>query len=174
MTEPRQIAVVRSYDELIAALRARASELAISRETIDAVSGLQSGYSGKLLAAVPIKGLGKTSLGPMLGALGLSLVVVEDLEMLARVRARLTESKSANAMLAARMHEVIVTKITRKKLLKLAKKGGVARANKLSKRRLRSIAKKAARARWHKPKIIEITNSADLSPCLVKEPSRKG
>ena len=62
----REIAVVQSYDELIRALRKRADELKITRETIDAVTGLQGGYSAKLLASVPIRMLGRVSLGPIL------------------------------------------------------------------------------------------------------------
>jgi hypothetical protein len=88
MTEPRQIATVRDYAQLHAALRARAEELRLSRETIDAISGLQSGYSGKLLAPVPIKGLGPATLGPILGAMGVFIVLVEDVEMLERYAAR--------------------------------------------------------------------------------------
>jgi hypothetical protein len=80
---------VRSYDELHWILRARATELQITRETIDAVSGLQSGYSAKLLAPVPIKSLGKTSMGLMLQTLGVVLIAVEDQEALSRLRSRL-------------------------------------------------------------------------------------
>ena len=45
------IATVRSYDELHAALRARADALSVSHEATDDVSGLRAGYAGKLLLA---------------------------------------------------------------------------------------------------------------------------
>jgi hypothetical protein len=48
--EPRVICEFSDYDELINGLRARAAELNLSGETIDAVSGLASRYSAKLLA----------------------------------------------------------------------------------------------------------------------------
>jgi hypothetical protein len=85
--ELRPLALVREYPELVEALRARAEELNVSRETIDSVSGLQSGYSAKLLCQ--IKGVGRTSLGPILGSMGLVLVVAEDPAALAKVRERL-------------------------------------------------------------------------------------
>jgi hypothetical protein len=58
-------------------LRARAEELDISREALDIATGLQKGYCAKLLAPIPSKGLGYKSLGRVLGALGLCLVVCE-------------------------------------------------------------------------------------------------
>jgi hypothetical protein len=86
--EGRALAEIHDYAGLVRALRARAEELDVSRETLDAVSGLQAGYSGKLLAQV--KGVGRVSLGPLLGAMGCALVLVEDPEALAKVRPRLT------------------------------------------------------------------------------------
>jgi hypothetical protein len=83
----RPIALVREYGELIQGLRDRAEELNVSRETLDAVSGLQSGYTAKLL--VGLKGLGRVSLGPLLGSMGLVIVLAEDQDALARVRHRL-------------------------------------------------------------------------------------
>lgn len=94
MTE-RQIAVVTDYDGLLAALRARAEELNVSRSTLDDVSGLQTGYAAKLLANPPMKSFGRVSLGPMLGALGVSLVLVEDPEQMARVATRMEERNTA-------------------------------------------------------------------------------
>lgn len=89
MSEPKSLATVRDYDGLIAAIRARREELDVSLQTIDEVSGVQSGYAGKLLCNPPMKHLGPMSLGVILGTLGLMLVVVEDPEALARVRGRL-------------------------------------------------------------------------------------
>lgn len=99
-TEPRQIAVVTDYDGLVAACRARADALNISRDTIDEVAGLPKGYASKALMAMPFDGksasggrlsarnLGRITLGPMLGALGVALVMVEDPEALARTARR--------------------------------------------------------------------------------------
>ena len=69
-----------------AGLRQRSDDLKISRLTIDEISGLQCGYSAKLLCSQPVRGLGKTSLGPILGAMGLALVVIEDTQQLEKIR----------------------------------------------------------------------------------------
>lgn len=82
----RLIATVRTYGELIAVMRARADELKITRETIDA-AGLQDGYSAKLLAPIPIKSAGPTSLGVLLKVMGLYIGIFEDPEALAFIGA---------------------------------------------------------------------------------------
>jgi hypothetical protein len=68
--------LITSLDDLIEALRQRRDELDISHETIDDVSGLQPGYTSKVLARM--KGLGPVSLPALLGALACGLVLVED------------------------------------------------------------------------------------------------
>jgi hypothetical protein len=88
---PRQLAVIHDYDELLAAIRARRDELQITHETIDDVSGLQPGYTSKLFAPRPIRHLHSVSLGLVLGALGLAIVLVEDQIALARVSGRLVK-----------------------------------------------------------------------------------
>ena len=74
------IATVRDYNELHAALHARADALSVSRGAIDDVSGLPSGYSGKLLDPKPLKLFGVKSLGAILTVLGLKMVLVDDEE----------------------------------------------------------------------------------------------
>jgi hypothetical protein len=60
------------------ALRQRAEMLQISRETLDAVAGVPSGYCGKLLSLSPQKSLGAVSMPAVLGALGVRLVLLTD------------------------------------------------------------------------------------------------
>jgi hypothetical protein len=83
---------VNTYPALIGALRMRAQELGsrVSGETLDEVSGLAAGYVGKLLSVNPVRRLGMKSLGPLLGALGLALIVAEDEAAMARCGKRLT------------------------------------------------------------------------------------
>ena len=89
----RRIAVVHDYAGLVSALRERAEALNISNMTIDLTSGLQSGYTGKVLSLRPKRQLGRLSLGLMLSTLGVQLVMVEDPEQLARMRPRLVKRK---------------------------------------------------------------------------------
>ena len=72
---------ITTYRMLIETFRERAVELELSRSELDRITGLTSGYSGKLLSlgtAKELKRLGPISLDNMLGALGLSIVLIED------------------------------------------------------------------------------------------------
>jgi len=74
----RPLAVAYDYAGLHQAIRARAAALGYTNETLDEVAGLQSGYSGKLLGPKMPRKFGPVSLGAVMGALGLCLVIVED------------------------------------------------------------------------------------------------
>jgi hypothetical protein len=87
----RQIGLVQSYDDLVAIARARMTELQISYETLDAVSGVQAGYSAKLLGPNRAKRFGPVSFCAIMGALGMKLVAVEDADMLAHIGPRLVK-----------------------------------------------------------------------------------
>jgi len=85
------LAEVRTWNDLHSALRARAESLDLSRESPDHLSGLHSGYSAKILAPNPIRNLGRVSLGALLGALGVKLVLTEDPAVLEKIRPRSTK-----------------------------------------------------------------------------------
>lgn len=85
--------VIRTYDELIAALRGRAEELDVSRQTIDAIAKFPDGYAAKLLAPVPVKTLSRMSVGAILHALGVKLSLSEDHESLDRIEKHLAKRK---------------------------------------------------------------------------------
>jgi hypothetical protein len=73
--------LIGDYRTLIEICRARADELALSREEIDRLSGLPAGYSGKLLGSGRSKDpkrMWPTSLELMLGVLGLKILLIED------------------------------------------------------------------------------------------------
>jgi hypothetical protein len=84
------LAVIKSYEDLLAVVRSRMIALDITFETLDVTSGVQIGYSAKLLAGRTRRRFGNVSLPSVLGALGLQLVVLEDPAALARVHDRLT------------------------------------------------------------------------------------
>jgi hypothetical protein len=100
------LAVIRSYNDLLVVARARMAALNVTYAVVDEVSGVQLGYSAKLLAGRTRRRFGDVSLCAVLGSLGLRLVVCEDPEQLARVHDRLTprrrplRSKAALALLA--------------------------------------------------------------------------
>lgn len=137
---------VRDYDQLIAALRARVAELGVSLETVEGVAGLPERYAIKLLAPIPVKGVGRASLGPMLGALGLKIVVVEDAEALARVARRLVRKEAQYANTGMRTEKSHVNTGD-------SEWGRIMAARRMvliSPRQRTRLAKRAARARWAK------------------------
>jgi hypothetical protein len=81
-------AMIHSMPDLLAALRARRDELELTHERLDDISGLPSGYCGKLLAPVAIKNLGWLSFGLVLDSMGCALVLVEDAEKVRLVKNR--------------------------------------------------------------------------------------
>jgi len=86
-SEPRRF-TVSCERELQIVLRDRADELELSREALDELAGFQSGYSSKLLAILPTKGIGPRSMFALAGALGLAVVLVVDERGSARIPAR--------------------------------------------------------------------------------------
>jgi hypothetical protein len=149
--------VCRDYAELIAALKARMAELGVTMETLDDISGLPTRYVSKIFSPTPLRGLGRVSLGPLIGALGLKLIVAEDAEQLARIRSRLIQRKArahipdepmrhAAKMPSVARHLVVTTDFLRK----IGAQGGIARANNMTRRRLAQIGRMGAVARWSK------------------------
>jgi hypothetical protein len=86
------LAVIRSYDQLVDAIRARVTQLQVSYETVTEVSGLPDRHINKLLCG--LKRFGPVSLGLTLSALGMAIVLVQDDEALAKVKPRLTPKKN--------------------------------------------------------------------------------
>ncbi|MCA1512167.1 hypothetical protein [Bradyrhizobium sp. NBAIM01] len=83
--------LVSSREQLLQVVRDRRDALNLSHETIDAITGLQSGYVSKLLSDPPMRGFGEMSLQAVLDALALRIavcVIVEDEELAKRVRGR--------------------------------------------------------------------------------------
>ena len=93
MDAPQAIATIHSYDDLIAVARARMDALEITFATLDSISGVQEGYSAKLLGPGHCKTLGPVSFCSIMAALGMKLLAVEDPEAMARVRQRLVKRK---------------------------------------------------------------------------------
>jgi hypothetical protein len=150
--QPRQLAVIRDYGQLIEAMRDRASELNVSRASINDCAGFQDGYAEKLLCGglpggVPLKRIGHQTLGPLLTVLGTALVLVEDLDAVAKITSRMAKRQNAgNDMQAVRKRR------KRRRYPKLGPEWGrIMRARQLlmQSEELRGrIARQAARARW--------------------------
>jgi hypothetical protein len=124
---------------------------------LDHISGLQNGYSSKILAMPgrqqSMRTLGRTSFDLMLPALGIKLALVEDEVVTSRLRSRLDVQTRDEAQV--RSASIKASKNSPPGLRSvfmhaIARLGGYARASKLSPERRSSIARRAAKARWRR------------------------
>jgi hypothetical protein len=83
----RVLAQIADYDGLWSAMRGRVSELQLTMTELDGLSKCQDGYSAKILGPSQIKAFGKKSLGRMLGGTGTYLLLVEDVQATAKIKA---------------------------------------------------------------------------------------
>lgn len=152
MSDARIIGSAVDYDGLIAVLRDRVTELNITHATLDNLTGLQSGYCGKILGQLGVRSLGPISLGPMLQALAVKMVIVEDVEAAQKMAPRWEKRvrPDYNASREARIGKKLIRRAFPAFLMELSRLGNEARRTKLKSRERSRIARLAARARWNK------------------------
>lgn len=153
--------LLRSQADMLDAYRGRIRELGIAHTTVDAISGLPDGYTGKLMCGM--KNPGPKAHELLCGALGIAFVVQVDQEAAARVESRWVKRKRAlnksSASISASINNEVPIKLPITPALErllaspdwmrsIASLGGRGRAQKLSPRQRKLIAKRAARARW--------------------------
>jgi len=120
-------------------------KVAVSSENFAQVCGLPSYYPVKLLAVRPVRRMGALSLGPMLGALGMKLIAVEDPEAVARFTSRLP----------ARQESCVHTgtmewRISRRAFRQMQDKGRRSRWDAMTPKQRSAWARKLNRIRWSK------------------------
>lgn len=171
MTEPRQIAVVRSYDELLAVMRQRVAELGINYQILDDVTCFTDSYSTKVLGRGAItrsrddtgklkrgtqRGLSPQAFDSFVGALGFDLVAVENPERTEKLRVwlikRETKPKLAARMLPIGRMRTATWLITSKKSPWLNK----LRNDKVPPEKRQEIARHASKARWRKHRLAAL------------------
>jgi hypothetical protein len=136
------IATVRSYDDLRRAVADHCDRVGMSRMELDGEAGLTDGHSAKLLSARARKKLGIVTLGRVMAAAGLVLIVAIDPDA---PRRDLDASK-----LVSRSRRYDRSKHWRRdRSSAWGKRMAALRALKLSGPERSEIARKAARARWH-------------------------
>jgi hypothetical protein len=156
---------IRCMDDLRRFLRARVEQLDCSRECLDRISGLTPGHSSKLLSPIPLKGIGSTTLPLLLGGTGVMLVPVEDPEAMRRI-SRMLEKREVKV--SGRSvpwgRKGTHTVVSKRFVKRIAREGGHARAEALTPAQRRASARKAAKARWRKPRVVEITRPPGRPP----------
>jgi hypothetical protein len=147
----RERDIIRTYDDLLAALRAKRIARGLSSIELDDLSGMQDGYTGKLENGFvhnrkkSARSFGPVTLGLWLQALGVGLVLVDAHEpkqaRAHRVREPHTCQPGGRARALTRSPEEV---------RKWARMAGKVSNLKLSKSQRSASAKRAARARWAK------------------------
>jgi len=142
---PRVIADVRSYAEMLAALRARVAELQVNGERFDEYAGLPRGYLSKLVGANPVRRLGMTSFQAVLAGLGLRLLVIEDPAATERLKNKLLPRNSSYVR-GVTTHWTLTDKIWRRR----QNNGRKIRWEKLTKEQRSEVMRVLAKRRWGK------------------------
>lgn len=128
-------------------MRTRAAErkIAIGSDNSADLAGLPDRYIAKLLGPRPVKRIGMISLGPLLGLLGVRLVMVEDLIAVEALAGRIIARNESCVRSGATQFEVSF-----RFLKKIGALGGKKRAKNLTPRQRSRGARKAALAKWRK------------------------
>lgn len=139
--------VALDYEALHEAFVDRVEDLNVPRGEIDVAGKLAQGHASHLLCTPPKKVLGKESLGKMLKATGMALVLVIDDERFAPIKAKMAKRRrTVHPNGSIKRPAWLITRAASQNMQ-------VLRNKKLSPRQRRMIAKRAARARWRtKPK----------------------
>ena len=129
---------VRSYADLITAMRAVKNFLQLSNERVEDIAGLTRGHWDKIAGACPTKKAGPMALDALLGALAIELVPRINPEALKRVQARyqrrnekqIRNCQPVSQALLDKCRPIILAELTRNATLAsvMARKGKSRRA----------------------------------------------
>ena len=159
----RILAQVHDYPSFLAALRDRAAErqITLSSDQTHQVAGLSDRRLTQLLSIKTLQSLktvrrvGFLSLGPLLGVLGVRLIMVADEEALRRYGPRL--QKRNESFVRSRVTHLF---FSRKQYSEMGKKGGKARNAKLTPEQRSELARELNRIRWSKPRVAQVDSAA--------------
>lgn len=170
MTDARRIWEAADYDGLIEGLRCRVVELGVTHAVLDELTGLQTGYIGKLLGPVQAKKLGPLSLNLLLQVLAVKIVLVEDPEGVAAMSARWEQRvrPDYNAERSASVGKTTIKRMFPVIAREMGKRSGAARMLKMKPETRRRVARQAAKARWQKRRLKRTPSRAqDTSPAVL-------
>jgi general stress protein YciG len=153
--QPHIIGEINSFSDLHSVLRARAEQLNMSRETIDHLTGLQPGYSSKLLAPRPIRKLSDFALGLLLPVLGIKLCLVECPQRMARIAKHIGTRKGDHV----RQGGAVSFQLSRRFLKRIAREGGENSRKYMTREQATELARRAGRAgaaaRWKRRRVAD-------------------
>ena len=143
---PRIVGEFVEYSDFVQAIRDRVAELGIHGTRFDSLAGWPEGYLSKLTCERPVRRIGISSMGPLLSAMGVKLVMVEDPAGTARLR----RLPPRNLSFVRVMPAAASILFTARQLKRIRRLGGHARMAQLTAKERRELARKAALARWHR------------------------
>jgi hypothetical protein len=133
-----------SYDEMLAAVRARVNELQIHGERFDEFAGLPKGYLSKLIGVRPTRRIAMTSMSMVLDGLGMIGQFVEDPRGTQRLKNRL---QPRNGSYVRGTPSIV---LTARFFQRIGRLGAQARIDNSTEAQRRKWARQAAIARWRK------------------------
>jgi hypothetical protein len=142
-------AAITSYDEMIDALRARKAELGLSDAVVDDLTGLPTGYTGKVLGPARVKKMGALSLWLMLEVLAFDMRLDSSVEKAARMQERWEKRSEGQANMNNKAKPLSLRNLAKKNretFREAGRKGGRARARLQTAEQRRSLARKGGRA----------------------------
>lgn len=169
-TAPEIIAEFSDWEGMRQALRTRWQQTGESSAHLSEFMGLPDDFLGKLLSINPERNITKHTLGTIMSGLRVKAVLVIDEEAVKRFENR-TKQSNRNLIRVTHTHYTM----TSKKWASIRKQGPKARMAKLTPEERSKLMRKVAKARWRKPKIIEInpTTGQPIKPARPPAKSRK-
>lgn len=155
-------APITNYDEMVDVLRARKSELGLSDAVVDELTGLPTGYTGKVLGPARVKKMGALSLWLMLEVLAFDMRLDSSVEKAAKMQERWEKRSEGQANEKNHARPVSMRTLARKHrdtFRASAKAANRARQAALSPEQRTKLARRAAKTRWRKPRVVEIVSN---------------
>jgi len=153
MTEP---IIIRSYSDLIEAMRTRVGDLGLSYKSVDEIIDWAPGYTGKILGPTPTKSLSAHTIFSMLMVCGFAIELRPDDEMARAAQKAIDriggvfKRDSGKVRTNVRMHRLpwLISSQNAGKMLAL-------RMAKLSPKQRSRLAKRAAKKRWQQHRLAK-------------------
>lgn len=148
---PREIATVWDYAGFLAACKARIHEQRIGLNSPGAaeITGLHKDHLAKIVSEKSGRFFTPLTLGPLLGLLGMKIVLVEDKDAMGRMSRRLEKRTMFGRSLHLRGDSVHFS-VTKAQWAEIQKKGGENSRSGMSARNASKLGRKAANVRWGK------------------------
>jgi hypothetical protein len=160
---PRIVATVSDHNQMLVAIRRRIEELELSHETVEFLAGLQSGYLTKVIADPPPKRMSPFTQFLILQAFGLNVQLVENPQLIEKLKGRWTTRKLRKSMRTAVSIDRVIH-LPPDFMRRISRMGCEARMQKLTPARRSELARHAATARWSKKQCPDRQSQVPASP----------